>query len=256
MAWNPDQYEKFKDERTRPALDLISMMSATPGGHGIDLGCGTGELTHLLRSRLKLSSVIGLDSSSEMLSRASAGDGVSFIAGDIRRWSALAAYDVIFSNAALQWVGDHRGLFARLRAALRPGGQLAVQMPMNHDYPTHMIAAEMSRSARWLPLLGGEPYDKFAAMLSVEDYASSLFSLGFAEQDVVLRVYPQVVPSRESVVEWVRGSMLTYFSSRLSPADFALFLDEFRTRLFAQLPDEKPFFYPFKRVLMRARLEA
>ena len=129
-------------------------------------------------------------------------------------------------------------------------------MPMNHDYPTHIIASQMSHEARWKARLKGQVYDKYSSLLSVEDYASLLFKLGFAEQNVSLKVYPQVMASREGVVEWVRGSMLTYFQSRLTPEDFSDFVSEFEERLFSVLPDDQPFFYPFKRVLMWARLPA
>ena len=80
------------------------------------------------------------------------------------------------------------------------------------------------------------------------------FRLGFEQQTVLMKVYPQLLDSRAGVVEWVRGSMLTYFQSRLAPDDFTDFVSEFETRLFKVLPDERPFFYPFKRVLMWARL--
>lgn len=255
-SWNPEQYDKFKNQRSLPFFDLMHLLKPVPEAQVVDLGCGTGELTAQLHAFVEASSTLGLDSSDEMLRASSlfVKPGVKFEKGHIESWAPTAEYDVVFSNAALQWVGDHRSLFARLRGALRPGGQLAVQMPMNHDYPTHVIASAMSQEPKWKAKLKGQAYDKFSALLSIEDYASLLFRLGFEDQSVLLKVYPQVIESREGVVEWVRGSMLTYFQSRLTPDDFADFVSEFQERLFAVLPDERPFFYPFKRVLMWARL--
>lgn len=255
-SWNPEQYERFKNQRSAPFFDLLKMVEPLAGAKVVDLGCGTGELTAELRKHIGASETLGIDSSDEMLRKASAfsGEGLRFEKGLIESWTAPGSYDVIFSNAAIQWVGDHRNLFARLKQSLRPGGQLALQMPMNHDYATHVIASAMSYEEPWLSKLKGQPYDKYKSLLSVEDYASMLFGLGFTSQSVTLKVYPQVLDSRDGVVEWVRGSMLTYFEARLTSDDFGRFMIEFKRRLFAQLNDDKPFFYPFKRVLMWAKL--
>jgi trans-aconitate 2-methyltransferase len=255
-SWNPEQYEKFKNQRSAPFFDLMNFVLPVAGSKVIDLGCGTGELTAELHRYIGASETLGMDSSDEMLKKAEAfsSAGLHFAKGLIESWSAPGEYDVIFSNAALQWVGDHVALFTRLKDSLKPGGQIAVQMPMNHDYATHVIASAMSHEEPWLSKLKGQPYDKYKSLLSVEDYASLLFRLGFTEQNVSLKVYPQVIESREGVVEWVRGSMLTYFEARLTPDDFNRFIVEFKKRLFSQLPDDKPFFYPFKRILMWAKL--
>lgn len=250
-AWSPEQYEKFKRERAQPFYDLIGLLEPKQDLSIVDLGCGTGELTAELHRKLQAKSTLGIDSSKEMLKKAAphAGSGLRFSEGDIAKWGAGEQFDVIFSNAALQWCSHHEELFARLRQALRPGGQLAVQMPMNHDYPTHTLAAKMSRESPWKELLG-EAYDKQSTMLSAEAYASLLFRLGFREQRVFLRVYGHVLESREGVIEWVKGTLLTHFESRLSAEDYSRFLASYRQRLFQELPDEKPFFYPFKRILL------
>lgn len=168
--------------------------------------------------------------------------------------SQKTAFDVIFSNAALQWCSDHPGLLKQIVSHLSPRGQVAIQMPMNHDYPTHILAQIMSQEPRWAKLLGNESRNQNKTMLAVEEYAGLLFRLGFREQKVFLRVYGHELESREAVIEWVRGTLLTYFKSRLSHGDYDEFVAEFRERLFYILPDDKPFFYPFKRVLLWGRL--
>lgn len=222
----------------------------------IDLGCGTGELTADLHHHMGAEATLGLDSSAQMLAKAQAfaGSGLLFAAGDIKTWEERAKYDLIFSNAALQWCGNHPELFRRLKSSLKSGGQLAVQMPMNYDYPTHTLAIQMGQEEPWKSLLKGDRYEQQKAMLTAEEYASLLFKLGFQEQKVFVRVYGHILESREDVVEWVKGTLLTYFESRLGPEDFAKFLAEFKFRLFTQLPDDKPFFYPFKRILIWAKI--
>ncbi len=254
--WNPTQYEKFKEERSQPFFDLMNLIEPTPNANVIDLGCGSGELTATLHKHLDAKKTTGLDSSSEMLQKAQtfASPDITFKNANITAWSETNEYDVILSNAALQWCPDHPQLFANMHKALKTQGQLAIQMPMNHDYPTHTLAQKMSHEKRWNDLLKGEAYDKFDSILSMEQYAQLLFKLGFKKQIVFTKVYGHVLESREGVVEWVKGSMLTYFQGRLSPENYEAFLAEFSHRLFQEIPDERPYFYPFKRILMWARL--
>ena len=253
-SWNPEQYDKFKVQRSQPFYDLMQLLEPTSGASVFDLGCGTGELTSELHQFLKAKETLGIDASAETLKKAAAFEkaDIHFAQGNIETWSAPQSSDVIFSNAAIQWCKDHPLIFKMLKVNLKAGGQLAVQMPMNHDYPTHLIAREMSAQKPWAGLLR-EPYRRQDAMLTVEDYATLLFQLGFKDQKVLLKVYGHHLDSRESVIEWIKGTLLTYFQSRLSANDFEDFVDEFSERLFKQLPDDKPFFYPFKRVLIWAR---
>lgn len=254
-SWNPQQYEKFKSERSQPFLDLLDYIQDENFKHAIDLGCGTGELTRIMHERFIPIDSVGMDSSDAMLAKSSAhaGNGLRFEKGNIDTWVAPEKYDLILSNAALQWNGNHPDLFARLFKSLAPGGQLAVQMPMNHDYPTHTLAHQMSTESEWKTKLGGETYEKVNTMLTPEAYASLLFSLGFREQKVTMNVYGHILESRAGVIEWVRGSLLTYFQSRLSPEDFQKFTAEFQERLFKILPDQKPYFYTFKRIFIWGR---
>lgn len=253
-AWNPVQYDKFKAERAQPFFDLAEMLQTVESPRLIDLGCGTGALTAELHGALKNASTVGLDSSPQMLEKAKGDARLNFIKGDVETWSPREEFDIVFSNAALQWCSGHTRLFARLRNALKPGGQLAVQMPMNFDYPTHTLALAMSREEPWAGLLRGQTYEKHSHMLTPEEYASLLFHLGFREQKVLLRVYGHVLESTADVVEWVKGTMLTHFESRLEPTDFTRFLAAYKERLLQVLGDEKPFFYPFKRILIWGRL--
>lgn len=247
-VWEPARYEKFRKERAQPFYDLLALVEPRPGLRVADLGCGTGDVTLELHRRLGARETVGFDSSSAMLAKAPREPGLRFVQEEIERFSPAEPFDLIFSNAALHWVADHPSLLRRLTAALAPGGQLAVQMPMNDEHPSHLTAHELARSPGFRRLLGG--FERRPALLEPSRYASWLHQLGYARQQVRLQVYGHLLESRESVIEWVRSTLLTDYQKRLAPADWERFLQRYREMLLPQLPDERPFFYPYPRLLL------
>jgi trans-aconitate 2-methyltransferase len=243
LSWDPNQYERFKDERAQPFRDLAALVEPRPRMRVADLGCGTGELTRELHEQLAAEETIGIDSSETMLlkSQSFGSEVLRFEKGDIESFVADRPFDLIFSNAALHWVPDHEHLFARLVALIAPHGQLAIQMPANHDHPSHRIAAELAPSFGITPALNVLPPERYAALLH---------HLGFARQHVRLQVYGHVLPSSADVVEWTKGTTLTPYREALSPERYDEFLAEYTARVVAALGDARPYFYTFKRVLM------
>lgn len=245
--WDPGQYQRFRDERRQPFDDLLAMVEPRPGLRVADLGCGTGELTLALHQALQARETVGVDTSAAMLAKAPRADGLRFVQADLASLSTDEPFDVIFSNAALHWVSDHGAVLRRLTAALGPSGQLAVQMPMNDEHPSHQTAFELARSPGFRRPLQG--YVKRPALPEPAQYASWLHRLGYARQRVELRVYAHLLADREQVIEWVRGALLTDYQKRLSPPDWERFLQRYRELLLPQLPDDRPFFYPYPRLL-------
>ncbi len=251
MTWSPTQYKRFSNERRQPFDDLVALIRPVAGPRVVDLGCGSGELTLELHERLGARETLGLDASAEMLAEASriAAPGLRFEVGDIARFSPAEPYDVVVSNAALQWVPDQARALARILAAVAPGGQVALQVPSNQDGHAHRVAREVS--------LGFSPQPAFVPdVLGPELYAELLARAGYLDIHVRQQVYIHWLESPEAVVEWVRGTLLTAWQRTLSPVDFEVFVRVYRTRLLASLPDERPFFFPFKRTLMWARKPA
>jgi trans-aconitate 2-methyltransferase len=253
-SWDPTQYERFSDERSAPFFDLLALVAPVRGGRVVDLGCGTGELTQALHERTGASATLGIDSSEAMLarSRSYAGDGLSFELEDIGDWAPAERVDLVFSNAALHWVDDHHELFARLTAALRPGGQLAVQMPANHDHASHLVAERVAAEEPFREALGG--YVRRSPVLSPELYAVLLDRLGYASQHVRLQVYLHLLPKPAAVVDWVKGTLLTDYKRRLPDPLYENFVTRYRERLLTELGGERPFRFTFKRVLLWGRL--
>ena len=247
-VWDPAQYERFRRERAQPFYDLLALVEPRPGMRVADLGCGTGDVTLELHRELAARETIGVDNSPAMLEKAPREPGLRFVLGEIEQFAPPEPFDLIFSNAAFHWVPDHPALFTRLRAALAPGGQLAVQMPMNDDHASHQTAFELARTHEFRRLLHG--FERRPRLLEPAQYASWLHHLGFARQHVRVQVYGHLLESREQVIEWVRGTLLTDYQKRLAPADWERFLERYRELLLPQLSEEKPFFYTYPRILM------
>ena len=255
-TWNPAQYERFQAEREQPFHDLVALVTRRPAGRVVDLGCGTGVLTAALHRALEAAETVGVDSSDAMLERSREIDvpGLRFERGDIGDWAPAAPFDVIFSNAALQWVPDHPALLARLTSMIEPGGELAIQVPANFDHVSHQLAADTARGEPFASAMG--QYVRAFSVMAPEAYATLLHALGFEAQIVRMQVYGHVLESSDAVVEWVRGTLLTDYESRLPVALYQEFLARYRERLHAALGDQRPYFYPFKRILMWGRRPA
>jgi trans-aconitate 2-methyltransferase len=247
-VWDPAQYERFRDERARPFWDLVALVEPRPGMLVADLGCGTGDLTAQLHQKLQARSTLGVDSSAAMLAKAPQAPGLRFERGQIERFEPQERLDLIFSNAALHWLPDHGALLRRLTAALAPGGQIAVQMPFTDDLLTHVTAFELARSPEFRPLLGG--FERRPPLPEAVRYAAWLHKLGYVRQQVRISVYPHLLSSREEAIEWVRGTLLTDYQKRLSPADWERFLARYRQALIPQLLDEQPYFFAYPRILI------
>ena len=232
MEWSPDQYEKFKGERAQPFWDLVALIDPRPRMRIADLGCGTGELTRALHKKLAARETIGIDNSASMLAKAPSAPGLQFHHQSIESFRE-GGFDLIFSNAALHWVPDHEGLFRRLAAL---GKQIAVQMPANDDHASHVVAAEVARELGMMP--------KLTHVLPPERYSQLLDDLGFRKQHVRLQVYGHVLPSSEDVIEWVKGTLLTFYEGE------PRFMNRYREKLLARIGMHRPYFYTYKRLLL------
>ncbi|MBI3259792.1 MAG: methyltransferase domain-containing protein [Ignavibacteriae bacterium] len=253
MPWNPEQYDKFKAERSAPVNDLFSLIQIRPGMRAIDLGCGTGEHTRCLADILPESEVLGIDSSPQMLSKSKQFErkGLSFSLGSFEDFDGK--YDLIFSNAALQWSGNHEQLIPSLWEHLNPGGQLAVQMPRNQDHPSHQIAQKLAQTefAEFFPHKK-KPTERFNWILTIERYAEILFSLDGIDIVAFLKVYPHILENSDAIVEWTKGTLLVPFMEQLPKEQQDSFLKRYSELLHVKFPSS-PVFYGFKRILFSAK---
>jgi trans-aconitate 2-methyltransferase len=256
-SWDPDRYLTYADERGRPFVELLARVGATDPRTVVDLGCGPGNLTALLVKRWPDASVVGLDSSPEMVATAQATTpAVDFAVADLRDWVGGDAepVDVLVSHATLQWVDDHLHLLPALVGKVRPGGWFAFQVPGNFGEPSHTIRTELAGEAPYAAALAGhEPHVPSSHDPAV--YLRALRDLG-CDVDAWETTYLHVLHGDDPVFTWVSGTgarpTLQALPDDLRP-DFE---DEFKRRLRAAYPPapDGAVVLPFRRIFVVAHV--
>jgi trans-aconitate 2-methyltransferase len=257
--WDPRQYLHFADERSRPFFDLAGRIAAASPGYVVDLGCGPGQLTASLAERWPEATVLGVDSSADMIRAANAaeyGDGdlrdrLSFEVGDVRDFKPGRSVDVIISNAVLQWVPDHVDLLPRWAGYLAPGGWLAFQLPGNFDQPSHAVLRELAASDRWRDRLAGVGLNRQAG--DPATYLDVLTRAGLAV-DAWETTYLHVLHGSDPVTEWYKGTGLRPVLAALTSAEAEEFVRQYGEGVRAAYP-AAPYgtVLPFRRVFVVAQ---
>ena len=249
MNWNPDKYGQFAAQRSAPFDDLVALIHKRPGLNVVDLGCGTGELTCRLASILTDSSVTGIDTSPEMLAKATGRPcpGARFRLQDIS--SLSGSWDIIFSNAVFHWLEDHERLVPRLFSLLEPSGQLVVQIPNNTSFPSHTCIIETASDEPFRSALGG--WTRNSPVLSLDAYARMLYECGAVEMTVLEKVYPHVVADSDAIADWTSATTLLPYFERLPEEMHEPFMASYRAKLRAIWP-AGPVLFTFRRIIIAA----
>jgi len=233
--WDPSNYLRFEDYRTRPAIELASRIRVAAPDTVIDLGCGPGNSTQVLRERWPDAAVVGLDSSRGMVAAArETYPDQEWVLGDIGEWSSAEPFDVVFSNAALQWVPDHARVVPHLFRQVDAGGALAFQVPSREYCAVRALIDEVADDARWASRMTAA-----RSALTIEEphvYYDLLAPLARAV-DMWEMIYHQVMESPAAIVEWIS-------STGLRPYLDALDSDEERQRFVSLLEERVAASYP------------
>lgn len=216
----------------------------------IDLGCGTGELTAILANKFAGSKVLGIDSSAEMLAKAPAQENISFVQRAVEEQLTLDdQWDVIVANASLQWVEDHPSLFPRIISKLRPGGQLAVQMPSQQENVLNQLLYKLVHESPYYEVLKNDI--RHSPVLSLDEYTALLYSNGASEVLVYQKVYPIIAQSADTLYDFISGSALVPYMEKLNEPIKSALVKEFKQRIARQFPSA-PMVYAFKRIILVA----
>ena len=207
MPWDPQLYLIFDRERTQPAIDLAaSRVQLAYPRRIIDLGCGPGNSTAVLRTHWPNAEVTGLDSDAAMIATArDSNASVTWLQQDASSWHADGEYDLVFSNALLQWLPDHAGVIGRWFASVAPGGALAVQIPSHLNSAVHRHILEVACDPRWHEHTGKASH----AINSAEpQFYYDLLCAFTPRVDLWITEYCHVMRGPEEIVKWMRGTGL------------------------------------------------
>jgi len=251
-SWNPSLYLEFGGERTQPCLDLVQRIQIEPR-RIVDLGCGPGNSTAVLRARWPEAQVTAVDGSAEMLEQARVNDAaVEWVEGDISVWRPVEAPDLIFTNAALQWVGNHEELLPGLLSRVARGGALAAQIPHHLDTPAHRTIERLCTSSLWAEWL--DPPPRPFEILDADDYYRMLAPLA-RQLDIWETTYWHILENPAAIVQWMTGTGLRPYVERLPEErreDFREAYAEAIELAYPAQPDGRALF-PFPRLFIIAR---
>ncbi len=250
MPWNPEIYDQFKEIRYRPFFDLMALISDKNMKECVDIGCGTGEQTAILSGKFETSNFTGFDASKEMLKESGrfVNKNLHFELATIETFAKSGTkWDLVFSNAALQWADDHTELFPRLIAMVNPSGQFAVQMPFQKENILNQILLDLVREKPIVDLLDG--FVRNYPLLQIDDYTKILFENGLKDLNISLKVYPIIAHSGEDLYRFISGSALIPYMEKLDIEGQKLLESEFKKRIQTRFISF-PAIYPFKRILM------
>jgi trans-aconitate 2-methyltransferase len=127
--WDAKTYDAISDPQFNWGMEVLGRLELNGDETVIDAGCGSGRVTEELAKRLPGGRIIAVDGSEAMIAQARErlGGGASYMVADLAELEVEEPVDLVFSTATFHWIPDHDRLFARLRAALRPGGRLVAQ---------------------------------------------------------------------------------------------------------------------------------
>ncbi|HEY1870921.1 MAG TPA: trans-aconitate methyltransferase, partial [Chitinophagaceae bacterium] len=156
-------------------------------------------------------------------------------------------WDLIFSNAALQWSDDHKELFPKLISKVNTNGQFAIQMPFQKENILNKMLLDMVSESSFTNLLGG--FRRDSPLLQIDDYAKIMFECGLKDLNILLKVYPIIATNETELYNFISGSALIPYLERLDPQEQELLKSEFIKRIKKQF-EPFPAIYSFKRILL------
>lgn len=250
MPWSPEIYNQFKNIRYQPFFDLMNLISSENLRKAIDVGCGTGEQTHILSEKFDDAEFLGIDSSAEMLAEANQFQNEKLNFKQIPVEDLIDSkekWDLIFSNAALQWSDNHEILFPKLISLLNENGQFAVQMPIQAENILNKILFQLASEEPFRTQLDG--WNRVSPVLSIDEYAQIMFDNGLKDLNISVKVYPILADDAEKLYQFISGSALIPYVERLDEVSKENFISEYKKRIGKHFKSF-PAMYAFKRLLL------
>ncbi len=253
--WNPNKYLQFKSERTQPSIDLISKIQKSDPKSIIDIGCGPGNSTQILVNRWPKAEITGLDNSEEMIKTARQDyPNQEWIVNDFSTHEFNRKFDVVFSNAAIQWMPNHSELLKKFRSLLTKRGVVAVQIPQFWDMPLGKIIDNTAKDDRWRIKT-----ESIANIFTIHNYSFyyDVLSQIFSSVEMWETDYLHVLNSHSSIVEMMRSTGLKpYYESLNNDSDISEFEGVVLKEIIIAYPEQSngKVILPFKRLFFTAHV--
>lgn len=251
--WSPSSYLKFEKERSRPAIDLVSRINHHNPTSILDVGCGPGNSTRVLYDRWNTAKITGLDSSPTMLEKAKGScNCINWVLQDASEdLSHLGKFDLVFSNAAFQWIPDIEMLISRLFNMLNQNGILAAQVPYVEEMTINKIITNLINQDKWPALFANlSPAHK---MYEPEYYYGILCGL---TQELYLweTRYFHLMGSHNDILHWYQSTGLRPYLNRLAEEEKVEFESHVLSGIKEQYKIQKDgkILFPFHRVFFIA----
>jgi trans-aconitate 2-methyltransferase len=210
--WDPDSYLKYKEERTQPSYDLVARIEIANPANIIDIGCGPGNSTRALRERWPNARILGLDSSQDMIEKArNAFSQEDWILADATEWKTDEKYDIVFSNAALQWIPNHDILIPKLFDLVNNQGALAVQVPANNHSPLHKAVLRVSKREEWRESTNG--CDSMLTYRNAGFYYDQLSAIS-VRINIWQTTYYHIMVSHQDLIDWYASTGMRPYLER------------------------------------------
>jgi trans-aconitate 2-methyltransferase len=251
--WNPDLYLKFDKERTQPSIDLVSRINLPKPSKIIDIGCGPGNSTQILFQRWRDAKIVGIDNSPAMIEKARKDyPDQDWQILDAGKDDINGKFDIVFSNATIQWIPDHTSLLRKFHNLLSENGCLAIQVPLFWDMPIGKAILKIAGKSRWDSKL--KEATELFTIHDISFYYDNLSEI-FNSLEIWESDYFHILGSQASILEMIRSTGLRPYLDKLeSDTD----KKDFAELIFEEIKNDYPLqkdgkvLFPFKRLFFIA----
>lgn len=254
LDWNPDLYLKFDKERIQPSIDLVARIDYDKSVKIIDVGCGPGNSTQVLVNRWPDSDIIGADNSPAMIKKATDDyPNQKWILFDAGKDHLNDKFDIVFSNATIQWIPNHDKLLKKFAGLLNDSGVLAVQLPLFFDMPLGKSISGIAGQSKWLAATQGVD-DLFT--INPTAYYYDHLAKYFSKIDIWTTDYYHIMESQTSILDMIRTTGLKPYLERIS---YEKDKQEFENLVLEKIKQDYPLqsngkvLFPFKRLFFVAK---
>lgn len=240
FQWNAADYRRYSRAQQGWARELIAKLDLQGDEQVMDLGCGDGKVTVEIAAQLPRGQVLGVDSSSSMIQLArqayprSGYPNMRFVTGDARELACAQGFDVVFSNAALHWIKDHRPVVAGLSRCVRRGGRILLQMGGEGNAAGILPVVEaVMAEPQWCDYF--RDFVSSYGFLGVVEYESLLADYGFTPRRVELIPKDMRHQGEDGLAGWLRTTWMPY-TNCVPEVVREPFIRDITTRYLEQVP--------------------